>query len=144
MRHDTNVWDILHDGSIVGLEGAVPGVVRVTVDIEYLRELLADPGHLFVVRLTGCDLLECRETVGDAVSVLTDLTAIAAMEPEILGATERNNRVVIALSKGSATYLELHLQYAELTISVDSGRVVPLSELRDVAQRYWANLGRQR
>jgi hypothetical protein len=143
VQNDVTVWNILHDGSIVGLECAVPGDMRVTVEIEYIRELLPDPGDRFVILLTRCNLLEYRDFVGNQVLLLTDLKVISAIEPEILSARTRDQTVVISMTRGPSTYMELHLQYEGLTISVESGREVPMEELVNAARRYWEGFGRR-
>lgn len=143
LRNDTSVWEILHDGSIFCLEGAVPGDVRVMVEVEYLRALLPDPGDRFVILLTGCSLVEYHDFVGDEVLLVTDLAAISAVGLEILSARVQDHTVVISMTRGASTYMELHLQYEGLTVSVESGRVVSLEELADAASRYWHGFGNQ-
>jgi hypothetical protein len=56
------LWDILHDGVIEGVEGNVPGDVIFNIEIEYLRELFSDGGKNIIVRLIGCDVLSISPT----------------------------------------------------------------------------------
>ncbi|HLN61801.1 MAG TPA: hypothetical protein VK464_09640 [Symbiobacteriaceae bacterium] len=104
-----------------------------TVAIEYLRAMLHELGDSFCIRLTECTSLECRPAA--------DLASIAAAEPEILSASDRGDTVVVGLQGESGTYMELHLQYEAITVSVESGRVVPFDELASAAQRYWEGRG---
>ena len=129
-----SVWNLFHDGSIVGLDGSVPGDVTVTVAIEYLRAMLPEPGDSFCIRLTGCTSLECRP--------LCDFAAIATAEPEILSASDRGDTVVVGLQSESGTYMELRLHYETITVSVEGARVVPFDELAAAARRYWEGVDR--
>lgn len=78
------IWNVLHDGGIIAIHGAVPGTIRLDVSIEYLRERFTDPGEIIQVTLTDCTWFAYRDY--EAQDFCTDLPAIAASEPEILSA----------------------------------------------------------
>jgi hypothetical protein len=48
------IWNILHDGVIVAVEGTVPGNLRIDIEIDYLRKRIPDSGNLIPVLLIGC------------------------------------------------------------------------------------------
>lgn len=122
------LWNLLHDGSIVGIEGAVPGDVSLHVAIEYLRDRFPGSGSGFVVHLSGCTQLS-YQPYDEA--VITDLAAIAALEPEILGA-ETTDPLEVACAMGT-----LILRYESVTLSLDTGGGVSLDTLDAAAQSYW-------
>lgn len=135
---DVAVWNLLHDGSLVGVDGEVPGDVTVTVEIDYLRAMLPEPGNRFLIRLAGCRLFEFRRAA-EGRTLISDWVTVSAGEPEILSATLRGGGIiVVSLECGPATYMELLLQYDAASVSIEDGRVVPAAELTAAARRYWA------
>jgi hypothetical protein len=110
------IWNVLHDGSIMSIQGAVPGTVRLAVSIEYLRERFADPG----------------ETIQEARDFCTDLPAIEASEPEILSAEVRSDISEVCCVGGT-----LEVRASSGSLALDSGRVITLQELIDVSEAYW-------
>jgi hypothetical protein len=74
------IWNILHDGVIVAVDGTVPGDLRIDVEIDYLRERIPDPGTLIQVLLIGCTRFAFKDYEKSEVS--TALNDIAAMTPE--------------------------------------------------------------
>lgn len=134
------VWNVLHDGSIVDVAGSVPGEVTVTVAIEYLRSLFPGSGDRFLIHLSGCSMCELRRFLADQ-TLVGDLTTVAAEEPEILSADFRENTVVVSMTVGPGSYLELHLLYENLCVALEDGQPVTIEELADAAQRYWERFG---
>lgn len=130
------LWNMLHDGSITDVEGSVPGDVTVAVEIEYLRSMLPEPGTRFLIRLCGCTQFEFRRFIAEE-TLVSDLTTVAAEEPEILSAQLRDHSVVVCMTRGAGPYMELHLQYENLSVFLENGRPVPTEELDDAARRYW-------
>jgi hypothetical protein len=55
------IWNILHDGVIVAVEGTVPGDLRIDIEIAYLRKRIRDAGTLIQVLLIGCTRLAYRQ-----------------------------------------------------------------------------------
>jgi hypothetical protein len=43
-----------HDGYIDRIDRSAPGVLRLEIQIEYLRDMFPEPGTRFVVTLTAC------------------------------------------------------------------------------------------
>jgi len=55
-----DIWNVLHDGSILEVSGTVPGDVQMAVWIEYLRNRFPDPGERIIVTLHGCSALSYK------------------------------------------------------------------------------------
>ena len=125
---DPDLWNIFHDGSIETIVGSVPGIVRLSVAIVYLREMLPGEGTGFKVVLSGCT--EFSHAEFDRPSI-TDLSAIAALEPEILSA-ESSSPLKITCGTGTLT-----LQYQTASVYLDSGAPVTMEELGAACNAYW-------
>ena len=128
----------MHDGSIVGIAGQVPGTVRVEVDIGYLRKRFPDAGKTIVVTLDGCTRFayrpyEIKKGLPPNEKFITDFDAIVALKPLISDAEMKGNVVIVAGSYGM-------FEAAALggSLSLDSGRAITLDELIAVAEAYWA------
>jgi hypothetical protein len=125
---DSLLWNILHDGGIKRIDGSVPGTVALHISIRYLRSRFAGNGTGFVVRLSGCTHLTFQPYDEPPVS---DLKAIVALAPEILGA-EPSDPLEVACVMGT-----LFLRYEAAAISLDTGDQVTLSELDAASKSYW-------
>lgn len=143
MSVDFAVWNMLHDGCIVDVQGSVAGDVTLTVEIEYLRSMLPEPGDRFLVRLFGCSHFELWRFLADQ-TLVSDFTTVAAEEPEILSAQFQDHTVVVSMTRGAGPYMELHLRYKNLSVSLEDGRPVPVEELDDAARRYWEHFDKNR
>lgn len=143
MSNQFAVWNMLHDGCIVDVDGFVPGDVTVAVEIEYLRSMLPDPGDRFLVRLSGCTMFELRRFLTDQ-TLVSDLTTIAPEQSEILSAQLQDETVVVSMTQGAGPYMELHIRYDEVSISLENGRPVSVEELHDAARRYWEHFDKNR
>jgi hypothetical protein len=124
------IWNVLHDGNITAVRGAVPGTVQLDVSIDYLRERFPDPGKTIQVILAGCTRFAYRDF--DEREFTTDFSAIAAFEPEVLSAELRDGLCVLDCAGGV-----LELSAADGSVALDSGRAITLQELIDVADAYW-------
>lgn len=126
------IWNILHDGVIVAVavEGAVPGDLRIDIEIDYLRKRMPDPGNLIQVLLIGCTRFAYRPSEGNEFSI--ELKDIAAMGPEILGASMQEGVCEVECSDGT-----LEVVAVVGAIRLDNGREVTLQELSGVAEAYW-------
>lgn len=124
------IWNVLHDGSIISIRGAVPGTVQLDVSIEYLRERFADPGKFVQVTLKGCTRFAYRDF--DEGQFTTDFSAIAAFQPEILSAEVRDRLCVVDCVSGV-----LEVVAVDGSLALDGGRVLTLQELVDVSHAYW-------
>ena len=125
---DPSLWNLLHDGTIERIEGCGPGDISLHVSIPYLRNRFPGEGTGFLVRLSGCTHF-AFEPYDEP--VITDLAAIAALEPEILSA-EPGDPLEICCVMGA-----LSLSYNSATLCLDSGAAVSLLELDSASEAYW-------
>lgn len=137
---DFAVWNMLHDGCIVDVQGTVPGDVTVAVEIEYLRSIFPEPGDCFLIRLFRCSLFAFRRFRADE-TLVGDLTTVAAEEPIILSAQSLDKDVVLSMTREAGNYMELHLQYENVLVFLENGQPVPIEELDAAAARYWDDFG---
>src|ERR1700722_4533671 len=107
------IWNILHDGVVVAVEGTVPGNLRVDIEIDYLRKRFPDSGDLIQVHLGGCTRFAYRQYEKSEFS--TALAEMAAMGPEILGASIRDGMCEVECSDGT-----LEVVAADGSIHVDN------------------------
>ena len=125
---DASLWNVLHDGGIERIDGALPGEPTVHVSIEYLRNRFPGQGSGFVVHLRDCTQLAFQPYDGPETS---DLPQIAALEPEILSA-EAGDPLEICCVEGT-----LRARYGAANVFLDNGVPVALAELASAAEAYW-------
>jgi hypothetical protein len=124
------IWNVLHDGVIVAVDGTIPGTIRLDVSIDYLRKRFSESGEFIRIVLLGCTRFTFRES--DNSASITELPRIAEMAPEILSATFTDGACEIECAGGV-----LEVIAAEGSVQLDNGRAVALQELIDVADAYW-------
>jgi hypothetical protein len=124
------IWNVLHDGVIVAVDGAVPGTLCLDISIDYLRKRFADSGESIQVLLNGCTRFAYRQS---AEAVFTaELPAIAEQRPEILSASIVDGLCEVECSDGV-----LEVVASDGAIRLDTGHDVTLQELIEVADSYW-------
>ena len=123
-------WSVAR-GSIVAIQGSVPGTVRLEVSIDYLRKRFSDSGETIQVTLTGCTRLAYRDfNLGE---FIMDVAAIAAMQPEVLSAKMHGDLCEIDCVNGM---LEVIAGDGALALG-DGGRAITVQQLLDVSEAYW-------
>jgi hypothetical protein len=127
MQHD--IWGVFHDGSVIRIDGAVPGTLRLEIDIQYLRRMFPEPGDCFIVTLSDCTKFTFTEYDGPPI---TDHARIQALEPEILYVNELEP-LILDCDGGT-----LELDYQEMSVSLESGYPVGYDDLVSAADKYWA------
>ncbi len=121
-------WNIFHDGEISAINGAVPGDIDFTIEIEFLREEFADPGKGFILHIVGCTMISFT-------SFRTNQTvhgpgALQGEDLEILSSEIVGNDLVVTTSGG-----QLRLRYESETISLDTGRPLQLSDVAAASEK---------
>jgi hypothetical protein len=124
------IWNVLHDGVIVGFDGGVPGTLIVDISIAYLRKRFPDPGETIRLVLVDCTRFAYREYETDEFS--TELPEIAAIGPEVVSASMKDGVCEVDCAGGT-----LEVVAAGGSICLDGGREVTLEELTTVADSYW-------
>ena len=125
-----DLWNVLHDGWVAGVAGAVPGEVRLTVACEYLREQFPGPGDRFEVTLHDCAALSFEPYGGTSVA---GPAAVAAAGPDF-GSAETPNEVL----GGNGV---LRVEAAGYSLALDGGRPIALDDLKAAAAAYRAGWG---
>ncbi len=133
-RHPADIWNILHDGEVLGVSGTVPGEVQFSVRIDYLRNRFPEPGNRILLTLHGCTSLS-YEPHGEEAE-LTNLATIAEAEPTILQAKDWTDASIVYCASGIVS-----VSAAEFSLLLDSGRTVPFDELCSVSEAYWTAFG---
>ncbi|WP_157499812.1 hypothetical protein [Lysobacter sp. Root983] len=124
---DPMLWNLFHDGVLTRAEGAVPGEVRLFIDIPYLRAKFPGKGAGFDVVLSECSKLSLVMRGGSVIA----LADIRYIKPEILSA-EPGPPLKIFCEGGTLT-----LQYRSVELFVDSGAPITLQELDAASEAYW-------
>lgn len=123
-----DLWNMFHDGSIVSIDGSVPGDVRLFVDIPYVREMLPGTGQGFEVVITDCTRLSFAQWDRPAI---TDLRAMARLAPQILSA-EAKDCIEVACAEGM-----LVLQYGAASVFIDGQQPISMEDLGHACEGYW-------
>lgn len=123
-----DVWEVFHDGTVVRIEGAVPGDLRIGLEITYLRRMFDEPGDSFTVELGSCSRFQYTEYDAERTENLPD---IESKEPEILS-VESVEPLVICCVMGT-----LELEYKSMKVLLPSGTEVDERALLSAGQRYW-------
>ncbi|MBX3262269.1 MAG: hypothetical protein KF782_21465 [Labilithrix sp.] len=126
---NVSAWNLLHDGTVAGIERSSDGRVSVIVDIPYLRTRFAVPGTAFRLELFDCSRLEFTPYDRAATSSLDE---IAQAEADILEARNEESSVVVWGSTGV-----LKVRYQDLSLRFDDGAPLAHAALEECARTYW-------
>ena len=131
MQTGVEIWNTLHDGTIVAISGKLPGDVLLKIEIQYLCDTLC-PGSSFIwIYLHDCQKLEYLEFEGT--QVIKDFELLNKMELEILSATQENDIQVCCVSG------ILKLQYASASCKLDNGTQLSFKAIAEAANKYWSD-----
>ena len=145
------VWNLLHDGEIVNIEGESPGDITLTVEIEYLRKMFSGDGSNIIIKLYGCDLLEYKPdiTQNNTQIVEKNLDLIAQSQLWIYSGDQKGKDLIVYCqhwwrNKYKSGTGHLKLRYKDFSISLDNGKQVLLDELDKKAEQYWDNFEKRK
>ena len=130
------IWNVLHDGTIAGVSGRVPGEVRIEIEADYLRTRFVDPGVRFVITLQDCRTFAFQQW-SSAENLVTDLQEIAALRLWILSADVAEDYCVVHCTQGDKGGT-LKVSARDASLALDSGRTLTLEEILSAADAYWA------
>ncbi len=130
MNSRAEIWNVLHDGGVAAVEGAVPGDVTIRVNIPYLRQMFSDDGEDILVHLASCTSLEMK--IWDEGATTNDPKRIAGIDTEILSTESEDVPVHIITTLG-----ELDIAFEGFSLSLDNGRAITFEELCDACENYW-------
>ena len=131
------IWNVFHDGIIVGVEGSIPGDLAILIECDYLRERFAEPGSKFMLTIHDCSKFQFRSWADDQ-SLVTDLNALGHLGLWILSADETDDHCKVHCSQtgpGSGGVLEVIAENA--SVRLDAGRLITLTEIENIAEAYW-------
>ena len=134
MENPEEIWNLLHDGSIVGVRGVVPGDVTVRVEIDYLTRIMSPPCEAIDITLLGCHGFEYLNWSDDRRT--TDLQVLAQSEPEILSASRTSTGVRVICTEG-----QFDIQYADVRLTRPDGTPGSVEEIDAAATAYWNAFG---
>jgi hypothetical protein len=130
MNPRAEIWNVLHDGGIAGIEGVAPGDLTIRVNIPYLRRMFSERGDDILLRLHGCNRFVMKIWDGD---VLTeDPRQIVASNTEILNTESEDIPVHIVTTQG-----EIDAAFQSFTLALDDGQPITFEELCGACERYW-------
>jgi hypothetical protein len=129
----TDLWNILHDGTIAQIRGKVPGDIRLRIEIEYLRDMFSPPGHSIYVTLTNCRRMQLMAPPKKARRALSEKSVT------ILSAKKSDDGDIVV----NSTEGDLVLEYDSFKLELDSGEAISLEQLAQASKQYWETLARE-
>jgi len=130
MENPEEIWNLLHDGGIAAVWGAVPGDLTLRVEIDYLTRIMTPPCDAIDLTLVGCDSFEYLNWNDDRRT--TDVHVLAELEPEILSATSSPTGVRVICSNG-----QFDVQYKSIRVFRADGTPTSVEEIEATATAYW-------
>jgi len=130
MNPRAEIWNILHDGGIAGMEGSVPGDLTLQIKIPYLRQMFSESGEDILLRLSSCTRFAMKIWEEDLLT--SDPVRIVASDTEILSTESEDIPVQIVTTQG-----EIDAEFQSFTLALDDGQPVTFEELCDACEHYW-------
>ena len=127
---DTELWELLHDGTIAKLDRMSSGELRITLEIEYVRQMFDGEGTSLFIYLTDCDVL--RYEAYDGSIPIDDLEQLVREELSFICAREEDGQI-----KVSCGYGDVCLRYRTARVELDDERPITRYDLEDACSRYW-------
>ena len=127
---DTELWELLHDGTITNLARMATGELRISLEIDYIRQMFDGDGTSLLVYLTDCDVL--RYVPYDGSLPISDFEQLVQEELSFICARDEDGQV-----KVSCGYGDVCLRYGVARVELDNERSITRRELEDACSRYW-------
>jgi hypothetical protein len=122
-----DIWNVLHDGTVVAVVGRVPGNLRIDIEADYLRSRFTDHGSRFVITLQDCRTCEFQQWSSPE-HLVTDLHEIAGLQLWILSADVTENVCIVHCTQGDNGGT-LRVPARDAALALDSGRTLTLEEI---------------
>ena len=133
-----DIWNVLHDATIVEASGTIPQDVVLRLECDYLRERFEPSGGAFLLTLIACSKFEFAPW-DEAQDVITGIRQIGTLRLWILSADPMADHCKVHCARhvrgATGGALRVAARIAELRL--DSGRVIPIEEIKQVASDYW-------
>ena len=139
MKQDYQIWNILHDGALVDLQGSIPGELRIKIKIEYLANKLGGVFDNIFVTLNNCSLFEYeRYWSKDEIQVYKSIEELEGISPALmaLSCDEENDYLLISDISGS-----IKTRYDSAQLTLEDGKPLSFEELDNTSREYWDNFG---
>lgn len=130
MNPRAEIWNVLHDGGIVAIDGKIPGDVSIRINIPYLRKMFPEDGEEIIVRLANCSKLTM--TIWDEDITSDEPKRIVATDTEILSTESEDVPVHIITTHG-----ELDVDFEAFSLSLDNGRSITFGDICEACESYW-------
>ena len=131
------LWNTLHDGVIVAIDGTVPGEPVLEVEIGYLAGRLCPGTKSVFVRLVDCSsfLYDFRSSMEETVR-LSVLSEIAESRPIIMAGEQDLDGVLIECWCGA-----IQCRYSSACIMLENKAPIAYETLLAECERYWRDWG---
>ena len=138
------IWNVLHDATVIAVNGSVPGAVSLRIECDYLRKRFETGGEHFVLVLDSCTKFQFRPWE-DNLPIVTNLDALGAAGLWILSADQREEHCQIhcQFDYGREGGGSLEVTANSASLQLDSGAPVSLTEIKAVAHSYWDEWSRR-
>ena len=139
MKLDYQIWNILHDGALVEIQGDVPGDLKIKVEIEYLANKLSGGFDNILVTLRNCELFEYeRYWSKDETQTYKSIKELEGISPslEALSCDEKDGYLLIVDICGT-----IKTKYDSAHLALENGGPLSFEELSKVSKEYWDNFG---
>ena len=141
MKQDYQIWNIIHDGVFVELQGAVPGELRIKVEIKYLaNKLRGGSDHIYVI-LKNCSFFEYeRQWSKDTIQIYKTIQELEGISPAltVLSCDEENDYLLINDICGT-----IKTRYDSTELTSEDGAPLSFNDLDKASEEYWNNFGKQ-
>jgi hypothetical protein len=127
------LFNTLHDGKLVAIQGMVSGDIELSIVCNYLRERIHVPGTTFLVKLRKCRRFEFN-TDHDEFPKNADLREIGNKGLDILSSEEVGGLVVVYCGNG-----ELLMDFESASVWLNEKTEISFNDLERVAESYWAD-----
>jgi hypothetical protein len=130
MNPRAEIWNILHDGGIAGMEGSVPGDLTLRIKIPYLRQMFSESGEDIFLRLSSCTRFAMKIWEEDLLT--SDPERIVASDTEILSTESEDIPVRIVTTHGA-----IEAEFQSFALALDDGQPITFEEICGACERYW-------
>jgi len=130
MNPKADIWNVLHDGEIIQIQGKVPGDLRLTISIAYLRHMFSDTGDSITLCLRGCSYFTMN--IWDENLVTSDPERIVKENTEILSTESLSTPVHVITTKG-----EIDTDFESFSLTLNDGKDISYESLCEACERYW-------
>lgn len=139
MKKDYKIWNVLHDGALVNIQGNAPGDIIIKIKIEYIANKLIGQNDHIIVNLKNCSLFEYeRQWSIDEVQVYKTIKELEGISPDLmaLSCDEENDHLIIWDICGS-----IKTKYDSAELSLENGEPLSFEDLDNASKEYWDNFG---